>query len=255
MPDVQGNGSAVPAGNSGRRGDWLRPLALAALVAGSAVAAEVFHLDERIAGLQEWIRGLGAWGPAAFVGIYAAAALAVVPQTILMLAAGVLFGPWTGTVTVSIGSTLGASLCFLVSRHLAREATARWLGRSGRFRRLDAMTVRHGALVVALTRLIPFFPYNMTNFAFGLTSVRFLTYVFWSWLCMLPATFIFVAGGDILGDLLVLGFRRESVDLQVLAVLALDLVLVALVAALARSRIREDRDRDGATGRPDEKEG
>ncbi|MCU0723970.1 MAG: VTT domain-containing protein, partial [Planctomycetes bacterium] len=144
------------------------------------------------------------------------------------------------TLTVSAGSTLGAALCFLVARHFARNATARWLSRSARFRRIDALTARHGALMVALTRLIPFFPYNMTNFAFGVTSVRLRTYVFWSWLCMIPATFIFVAGGDLLGDLLVHGFRRESVDLQVLTVLALDLVLVALVAALARRRVRED---------------
>lgn len=247
--DTGSAGGAAPAPAPKRR-DWWRPAALVAVIAGATVAAKLFHLDEQIDDLQAWIRGLGVWGPGAYVGVYALAALAAVPQTFLMLAAGVLFGPWLGTLTVSIGSTLGAALCFLVARYFARDATARWLANSGRFQRLDDMTDRHGALVVAVTRLIPFFPYNMTNFAFGLTRVRFGTYVFWSWLCMLPSTFIFVAGGDILGDLLVRGFRRDAVDWQVLAVLAGDLVLVACVLALARRKAREDREAPGPGAAP-----
>ena len=77
---------------------------------------------------------------------------------------------------------------------VARDAVANWLSRSEKFQRLDKLTAEHGAIMVALTRLVPIFPFNLLNYGFGLTRVPFWTYVFWSWLCMLPATVVATCG-------------------------------------------------------------
>ena len=105
----------------------------------------------------------------------------------------------------SVGATLGASLAFLVARYLAREAIVARFSHMELFQRLDRMTEERGAVIVALTRLIPLFPFNLLNFGFGLTRVRFTTYVFWSWLCMLPGIVVFVVGTDAVIQFILMG--------------------------------------------------
>ncbi len=175
------------------RGLW-KPVLLLGMVVALMILAPVLNLGEKIAALRNWIEGLGPLAPVAFVVAYVVATVAVLPGTPLTVAAGGLFGPVLGVILVSIGSTVGAALCFLVARYFARDAVARWLSQKEKFRKLDALTERHGAGIVALTRLVPLFPFNLLNFGFGLTRVRFWTYVFWSWLCMLPGTVLYVVG-------------------------------------------------------------
>ena len=110
-----------------------------------------------------------------------------------------------GIVVVSIGATVGASLAFLVARYLVRDAIVARFSHQESFQRLDRMTEERGAVIVALTRLIPLFPFNLLNYGFGLTRVRFGTYVFWSWLCMLPGIVVFVTGTDAVVQFLLLG--------------------------------------------------
>ena len=107
-----------------------------------------------------------------------------------------MFGSFIGTIAVSIGSTLGAALAFLVARYFARASIEGWLGKNEKFKNLDQMTEDFGPVIVAITRLVPIFPFNLLNYGFGLTKVPFLTYVFYSWLCMLPMTVVFVVGSD-----------------------------------------------------------
>jgi uncharacterized membrane protein YdjX (TVP38/TMEM64 family) len=160
------------------------------------VLARVFNLGQYIASLREWIESLGPLGPVVFIFIYAAAVVAAIPGSAMTLAAGALFGSALGIVVVSIAATLGAALAFLAARYFARDSISAWLKGKKTFQRLDEMTERHGAVIVALTRLVPIFPFNLLNYGFGLTRVPFWTYVFWSWLCMLPGTFLYVLGAD-----------------------------------------------------------
>ncbi len=97
---------------------------------------------------------------------------------------------------MSVAATIGASLAFLISRYFARQAVVNWLGSNQKFQRLDRLTEERGAIIVALTRLTPLFPYNLLNYGLGLTRVPFWTYVFWSWLCMLPGIMLYVVGSD-----------------------------------------------------------
>jgi uncharacterized membrane protein YdjX (TVP38/TMEM64 family) len=86
-------------------------------------------------------------------------------------------------------------VAFLIARYFARDSVRNWLEGKEKFRQLDRLTREHGAMVVAITRLIPLFPYTLLNYGFGLTAVRLVTYAFFSWLCMLPATVAFVLVG------------------------------------------------------------
>jgi uncharacterized membrane protein YdjX (TVP38/TMEM64 family) len=160
------------------------------------VAAKMLGLGARLGELRAWILGLGAWGPIVFMALYAVAVVAAIPGSVLTIAAGAMFGSVLGVGVVSIASTLGAAMAFAVARWFARDSVARWLARSDKFTTLDRMTSEHGAIIVAITRLVPLFPFTLLNYGFGLTRVPFRTYVLWSWLCMLPGTILYVVGAD-----------------------------------------------------------
>lgn len=175
---------------------WVRPLLLGLALVAMLVAAKVFGLGVRLGELRTWILGLGAWGPVVFIALYAVAVVAAIPGSVLTIAAGAMFGSVLGVGVVSIASTLGAAMAFAVARWFARDSVARWLSRSEKFAKLDRMTNEHGAIMVAITRLVPLFPFTLLNYGFGLTRVPFRTYVLWSWICMLPGTILYVVGAD-----------------------------------------------------------
>jgi uncharacterized membrane protein YdjX (TVP38/TMEM64 family)/ferredoxin len=187
----------------GRKGGpWGRLFLLAVLVGGIAalrLTGASRYLDE--ATLRAWIQGYGALAPAVYVALYAVAPSLLLPGLPFTLAAGVLFGPLWGVAYAIVGSTLGACIAFLVARYLARGwVEARLAG--SRWKRLDDEVARQGWKVVAFTRLIPLFPFNLLNFAFGLTKIRFVPYALASFFGMLPACTAFVVFSSSLLDLL-----------------------------------------------------
>jgi len=228
-------------GEDMKRGGLWRPALLVAAVVAVLIAARYLGLGERLGGLRTFIESLGPLGPVVFVLIYIAAVVAALPGSAITVAGGAMFGSVTGVILVSIGSTAGASLAFLISRYFARGAVAGWLGKNERFARLDELTGRHGAVIVALTRLVPLFPFNLLNYGFGLTRVRFGTYVFWSWLCMLPGTVLYVVGSDALYR----GLSGGKTPWTLIGVFAAALVVVALLVRFARRRLAE-KERGGA---------
>jgi uncharacterized membrane protein YdjX (TVP38/TMEM64 family) len=127
--------------------------------------------------------------------------VAFVPALPLTILAGLVFGPVWGTVYTSIASTVGACVSFLVARYAARRAVARWMAPYPALGRIDRAVARHGARIVMITRLVPIFPFNLQNYAYGLTSIGFGAYALTSWLCMLPATVAFTtaAGAVVAG--------------------------------------------------------
>ncbi len=214
---------------------WWRPIVLLAVIGILLVLGHVFGLGERLGALRDWIKALGAWGPVVFVLLYAAAAVVAIPGSILTVAAGALFGSVLGVIVVSLASTLGASLAFLVARYFARDAITRWLSANERFRRIDQLTAGRGAIIVGLTRLVPLFPYDLLNYGFGLTSIPFRTYVFWSWLCMLPGTVLYVAGADAVFT----GISRGEVSWELIAAIAVAGAVVTFLIRYARHRLSE----------------
>lgn len=153
-------------------------------------------LGKHLGKLRTWIDSLGALAPFAYIVIYAIATVAAVPGSAMTLIAGSIFGSVEGVIVVSAASTLGASLAFLASRYFMRRSISEWLSDNKKFHKLDQLTEEHGNMIVAFTRLVPLFPFNLLNYGFGLTKVPFRSYVIWSWLCMLPGTILYVVGGD-----------------------------------------------------------
>lgn len=179
---------------------WLLGLAMASLV-GIALAFRS-HFDA--AALQAWVEGAGAAGPVVFILIYAAATVLFLPGAVITLAGGALFGPVWGTLWNLSGATLGALLAFLIARHLGAEGVTRRAG--PRLRSLNEGVSAEGWRFVAFVRLVPLFPFNLLNYALGLTRIPLLAYVLASAVFMLPGAVAYtwlgyagreaLAGGD-----------------------------------------------------------
>jgi uncharacterized membrane protein YdjX (TVP38/TMEM64 family) len=212
-----------------------RPLLLVAVVITLFVVARALNLGERFGELRTWIESLGIWGPIVFIFIYAAGVVAALPGSAMTIAAGALFGSFEGVIIVVFAATFGASLAFLISRYFARGSIARWLENKEKFRKLDELTERHGAIIVALTRLAPIFPFNLLNYGFGLTKVRFWTYVIWSFICMLPGTILYVVGSDAVFQ----AIEKGEVPWILVGVFAIAIVVLVLVVRYARGWLRE----------------
>jgi uncharacterized membrane protein YdjX (TVP38/TMEM64 family) len=149
-----------------------------------------------LASFLEWVQSIGPWGAVVFAAAYIPAAVFFVPGSLLTLGAGFVFGLAKGTVVVSLGSTAGAAAAFIVARNLAHD----WVGRriEGRpnLAAIGRAVETEGFKIVLLTRLSPALPFNLLNYAFGLTAVSFRTYVLASWIGMLPGTIMYVYLGS-----------------------------------------------------------
>jgi uncharacterized membrane protein YdjX (TVP38/TMEM64 family) len=169
------------------------------------IAAHYFNVQELLMRALACIAGLGAWGPLLFIAIYILACVLFLPGSVLTLGAGALFGLFAGSVIVSIASTLGATAAFLVGRYMARDWVAKKLENHARFKSIYDAVATEGWKIVGLTRLSPVFPFNLLNYAYGLTKVSLRDYFFASWIGMLPGTVMYVYIGSLIGDLARLG--------------------------------------------------
>jgi uncharacterized membrane protein YdjX (TVP38/TMEM64 family) len=190
----------------------------------------------------EWLSGLGPLGPVALAAIYVVATVLFVPGSILTLGAGFAFGVLWGTVAVSIGSTLGATAAFLVGRTFARGLIEDRVAASPTFAAIDRAVAREGFKVVLLTRLSPVFPFNLLNYAYGLTRVSLRDYVLASWIGMLPATILWVYVGSAaknLADLAAGRVERTPAQTALFVTgLAATVLVTVYVARGARKELR-----------------
>lgn len=166
------------------------------LVVVLAVGAFMLPVEAYLSRFLTWVQTVGPWGALILGAGYIPAALLFVPGSLLTLGAGFVFGVGVGTVAVSIGSTLGAAVAFLVGRTFARRAIEAKVAGNPRFHALDQAVKREGFKIVLLMRLSPVFPFNLLNYAFGLTQVSFRDYVLASWIGMLPGTLMYVYLGS-----------------------------------------------------------
>ena len=151
-----------------------------------------------------WVEGLGSVGAIAFIGIYIISTVAFLPGSILTLSAGVLFGVWFGAIYVLVGATLGAIAAFLIGRYLARDWVAKKIGTNDKFSVIDRAVGKEGLKIVFLTRLSPIFPFNLLNYALGLTRVSLKDYIIGS-VGMIPGTIVYVYIGSLAGNLALIG--------------------------------------------------
>jgi uncharacterized membrane protein YdjX (TVP38/TMEM64 family) len=235
-----GSGAAVSEAASGPR--WpLRLLAGAAAIA--ALVALGRTAGDRVPQFAAWVEGLGFWGPAVFGAAYAAATVAFVPGAPLTLAAGAIFGVIEGTLLAFVAATVGASLAFLTSRHLARTAIEHRLAGNAKFAAVDRAVAAQGRKIVLLLRLSPVFPFNLLNYALGLTQVSFRDFLFAS-VGMLPGTLLYAYSGALAGEVAALaGGAAAPKGAGYYGVFAIGLVatvaVTAVVTRIARRALAE----------------
>jgi uncharacterized membrane protein YdjX (TVP38/TMEM64 family) len=200
-------------------------LALLLLLVAAVAVAVVYREHFDVVALERWIQDAGIWAPLLFMLVYAVAAVLFLPGSVLTLAGGALFGPVLGTLYNLTGATLGATLAFLIARYLASDWVAQKTG--GRLKQLITGVEGEGWRFVAFTRLVPLFPFNLLNYALGLTRIKLSHYLLATYICMLPGaiayTYLGYAGREAVAG-------EEGLIQKALAALA----LLAVVAFLPR---------------------
>ena len=165
-------------------------LAAACIFAGTVITPQQ---------LQEAISTTGNWAALAYIGLFALLPAFFFPVAVLALAGGLLFGLWWGSLYTFLGAMLNCTLMFLMARHVGREKVERILqNRLSPFwqAKLKGLEGRSGFLVLVILRLIPAVPYNLINYAFGLTGMNFTAYLIGSAIGIIPGTLAFINIGD-----------------------------------------------------------
>ena len=188
--------------------------------------------------LEIWVADAGIAGPFVFMLIYILGTVLFFPGAVLTLAGGAIFGPIWGTLYNLTGATIGAGIAFLLARYLASDWVEKKTG--GRLAQLKGGVEEEGWRFVAFVRLVPLFPFNVLNFAMGLTRIKFLHYLVTSYICMFPGAVAYTylgyagreaaAGGD--------GLIQKA--LLALALIAISLFLPRVIKRLRNKSVESD---------------
>jgi uncharacterized membrane protein YdjX (TVP38/TMEM64 family) len=215
----------------------LRRITLILLITAAIVAVQFTGMTQYLEQdtLRALIQGYGSWAPVIYMLFYSVAPALFLPGLPLTIAGGVLFGPLWGVIYTISSATAGACVAFLVSRYIAREWVEKKL-RSPRWRLLDEGVEKHGWKIVAFTRLVPLFPFNLLNYAFGLTKIKFIHYAVTTFICMLPACIAFIVFSSSLLDIL-------KGKVSPAFIVGLSLVILVSLIPVFYSRYKTKKDR------------
>ena len=205
---------------------------LGALLLAVVAVGLVYRDQINPADIEAWIRGSGGLAPLLFLGVYVVGAVAFIPGSVLTLAGGALFGPVLGTVVNLAGATIGGTLAFLIARYLAADWAAAKAG--GRLKRLKEGVEAEGWRFVAFTRLVPLFPFNLLNYALGLTRIGVVPYVLATLVCMVPGAIAYTYLGYVGREAAAGAEGLIQKGLIGLALLAVAAFLPRLVARMRR---------------------
>ena len=211
-----------------------RRIILLLIVTSGIVTALIFRDQLSVEQLTAWVRQLGWLAPLVFIACYAIAAVFFLPGLLFTLAGGVLFGPLYGTLYNLVGATIGATLAFLTARYIAYDWVTQRTG--NRLQQLVKGVEEEGWRFVAFVRLVPLIPFNLLNYALGLTRLRLSHYIITSFIFMAPGgaayTYLGYAGREVAGG---------GEDFIKKALLALAVIATIAFASRILMRIRRNR--------------
>lgn len=213
---------------------WLRSKRFwlfVAIGAALALGLSVLPWQTWLMGVKNWLVTLGPWAMPAFVLVYVLTTVLGLPNILLVLGAGTLFGLAGGIIAASIADSLGAVVCFGLGRTIARKRIKQWMQRHPNFAQLDHALGKKGWKILLLTRLSPLVPSNVLNYGFSCTKVNFWQYWFFSWLGMLPVIALYVYLGSFGAAMLRGGNTPGNVALQAAG------LIFTLCAALYTTRL------------------
>ena len=207
----------------------LRILLLLLLIGAIAVAIQ-YRDAVNVEALQAWVDGFGTVGPIIFMLIYAAGTVLFLPGSALTLAGGAIFGPVWGTLYNLTGATIGATIAFVIARYIAADWAEKKSG--GRVKQLKEGVEAEGWRFIAFVRLVPLFPFNVLNYALGLTRIKLSHYIIASYICMLPGAIAYTYLGYAGREAVAGGEGLIQKGLLALALLAVVSFLPRLVGSL-----------------------
>lgn len=208
----------------------LKLLVLMCLVATVIIAAKHINIHGLLQISVMWVKSLGPLGSIAFMVIYNLATLLFIPGSLLTLTGGWLFGVFWGSVYVLIAAILGATFAFLIGRYLSRDWVCRQMEKNPKFKAIDRAVAKEGWKIVLLTRLSPVFPFNLLNYAFGVTEVSLKDYLLGS-IGIVPGTVMYVYIGSLAGNLAMIGKHMPTTPETQIGQLVMQVVgLIATVA-------------------------
>ena len=183
---------------------------------------------ENVPKIKTWVAGFGRIAPLVYIGLYLVSTVFFLPGSPVTVLAGFVFGPLWGIFYASVASIISISVAFLIARYVARDLVEGWVKNNVQFRKIDEQVEEQGWRILMFTRLVPIFPFNLQNYAYGLTSIRFSTYVLVSAIFMLPGTAVFVQ----LGGAFVSGEGNIWKTLLYLGIAGVLMLLLSLVPRL-----------------------
>lgn len=187
----------------------IKLILLAILIATAIIVAKALNIQLLLQQSLIWVKKLGTIGPIAFIIIYNLATILFIPGSVLTLGSGVLFGVFWGSIYVFIAATFGATFAFLIGRYLSRDWVCKQIAKYPKFQAIDRAVAREGWKIVFLTRLSPLFPFNLLNYALGITQVSLKDYIFGS-IGMFPGTVMYVYIGSLAGDIAMIGTQKPT---------------------------------------------
>lgn len=185
---------------------------------------------ENVPKIKTWVASFGRIAPLVYIGLYLVSTVFFLPGSPVTVLAGFVFGPLWGVFYASVASIISVSVAFLIARYVARDLVESWVKDNAQFRKIDEQVEEQGWRILMFTRLVPIFPFNLQNYAYGLTSIRFSTYVLVSAIFMLPGTAVFVQ----LGGAFVSGEGNIWKTLLYLGIAGVLMLLLSLIPRLLR---------------------
>lgn len=224
---------------------WKWGLLLLALVVLSS-AASFLPLKEWIKAFTQWVRGLGPAGVVVFILAYAAATVLFLPGALFTIAAGLIYGVVAGTAVALVGAIIGASLAFLCGRYLVRKRVERSTQNNAKFKAIDEAIEKQGWKIIGLLRLSPLIPFNLSNYFYGVTAIRFWPYFLASSIGMIPGTLLYAYLGA--AGKAELGGEQESSGLSKWVFFGVGLVATIAVTILVSRAAKQALKKQGAVG-------
>jgi len=169
-----------------------------------------FDAHEDVLRLLDWLDAQGIWGPLLFIAVMMLVVVFLLPGVMFTTGAGFVFGLVEGTVCVVVGTSLGATLAFLTARYLFGDRASQFVLRHARLRLVTEELTPRGWKIVLLTRLVPFFPFKLSNYFFGLTQFSLRGFVGGTFVGIIPFSLHNVYLGSIAADISLKGARNAD---------------------------------------------
>jgi uncharacterized membrane protein YdjX (TVP38/TMEM64 family) len=221
-------------------------IAAALVVITMSILSAVLPVKEWLREFIEWVRQLGPAGVIVFILAYAIATVLFLPGWIFTVSAGLIYGVVGGTLVALTGAIIGATLAFLIARYVLRRNIEEITRKSPRFAAIDEAIGKNGWKIVGLLRLSPLIPFNLSNYFYGITSVRFGAYVLVSAVGMIPGTLLYAYLGAI-GQAGVSGGAKTHSPWQYV-LLGVGLIATVVVTIFVSRLAKKALKKSGAVG-------